>query len=185
MTTLVRPSAAELPAYVAALERGWSADNVRGQAAAVEDLASIAEDATLFLARMENREGLGEPISLPDGRKVPRLPGFRRWIWDGEFCGAIGFRWQPGTSALPDHVLGHVGYAVVPWKRGQGHATRALALLLPEARAVGLPYLELTTEPDNVPSQRVILTNGGRMVERFRKHEAYGGQEALRFRIDL
>lgn len=170
---------------MAALERGWSGDNVRGQPAAVEELARIAEDAPLVLERMENREALGDPIPLPDGRKVARLPGFRRFIWDGDFCGMIGLRWQNGTAALPDHVLGHVGYAVVPWKRGQGHATRALALLLPEARAVGLPYVELTTEPDNVPSQRVILANGGRMLERFRKHEAYGGQEALRFRIDL
>jgi predicted acetyltransferase len=185
MTTLLRPSAAELPAYVAALERGWSADNVRGAAAATEELESITRDAPLFLERMENREGLGDPISLPDGTKVARLPSFRRFIWDGDFCGVIGLRWQNGTSALPNYVLGHVGYAVVPWKRGQGHATRALALLLPEARAVGLTYLELTTPPDNLPSQRVILANGGRMVERFRKHEAYGGQEALRWRIDL
>ena len=50
---------------------------------------------------------------------------------------------------------------------------------------MGLAYVELTTEPDNVPSQRVILANGGRVLERFRKHEAYGGHEALRWRIDL
>ena len=55
-------------------------------------------------------------------------------MWDGEFCGSIGFRWQPGTSTLPPYVLGHIGYAVVPWKRGRGYATQALALLLPEAR---------------------------------------------------
>src|SRR2546430_6881442 len=36
--------------------------------------------------------------TLPDGSVVPRLPGYRKWIWDGEFCGVIGFRWQPGRS---------------------------------------------------------------------------------------
>jgi len=54
-----------------------------------------------------------------------------------------------------------------------------------KARAHGLPYVELTTNPDNIPSQRVILANGGRLVERFRKAAAYGEDEALRFRIDL
>ena len=116
---------------------------------------------------------------------MPRLPGYRRWLWDGEFCGPIGFRWQPGTSALPPYVLGHIGYGVVPWKRGRGYATRALALLLPEARKEGLAYVELTTDPDNLPSQKVIIANGGTLVERFSKTEAHGGDEALRWRIVL
>jgi predicted acetyltransferase len=116
---------------------------------------------------------------------VPRLPGFRRWLWDGEFCGTIGFRWQPGTSALPPHVLGHIGFAVVPWKRGKGYATRALALLLREAGDKGLAFVELTTDLDNAASQRVILANGGQLVERFRKPAAYGGKESCRFRIKL
>jgi predicted acetyltransferase len=116
---------------------------------------------------------------------VPRLPGYLRWIWDGEFCGSIGFRWQRGTSALPAHVLGHIGYAVVPWKRRRGYATRALALMLVEARREGLAYVELTTDPDNAASQKVIVANGGRQIERFRATAAYGGKEELRFRIDL
>ena len=106
-------------------------------------------------------------------------------MWDDEFCGSIGFRWQPGTSALPPHCLGHIGYSVVPWKQRLGHATRALALLLPEARKEGLDYVELTTDPDNLPSQKVITANGGVFVKRFRKEPAYGEAEALLFRIPL
>jgi predicted acetyltransferase len=116
---------------------------------------------------------------------VARLPGFRRWMWDGEFCGLIGLRWQPGTVELPPHVLGHIGYAVVPWKQRLGYATRALRLLLPEARQLGLPYVEITTDADNVASQRVIEANGGRLVERFGKAAMYGGTESLRFRIEF
>ena len=82
-------------------------------------------------------------------------------------------------------MLGHIGYGVVPWKQGLGHASRALALLLPDARALGLAYVELTTEAANIPSQRVILANGGRLVERFNKLDAHGGAESLRYRIDL
>jgi predicted acetyltransferase len=106
-------------------------------------------------------------------------------MWDGEFCGTIGFRWQPGTPELPPHCLGHIGYAVVPWKRGRGYATQALAGILPDAIAEGLPYVELTTDAVNVASQRVIEANGGRVVEQFNKPAHYGGAESLRYRIAL
>lgn len=173
-----------LPSYAAALERGWSPDNVRAEVAR-EQIEEIARDAPGFVAGLDDPDAKGGSVRLPDGSWVPRLPGFRRWIWDGEFCGSIGLRWQPGTSALPAHVLGHVGYAVVPWKRGRGHAKRALALILPEARKRGLAYVELTTDPDNAASQRVILACGGELVGRFREPEAYGGRDGLRFRIAL
>ena len=182
---LVVPALEYLDAYADALRRGWSPDNVRLEAAAREELAKIAADRESFVTLLDDREAKGGPITLPDGTQIPRLPGYRRWLWDGEFCGSIGFRWQPGTSALPPYTLGHIGYAVVPWKRGLGYATRALALLLPEARKEGLPYVELTTDPDNLPSQKVITANGGIMVKRFRKEPAYGSAEALLFRIDL
>jgi predicted acetyltransferase len=107
------------------------------------------------------------------------------WMWDGEFCGSIGFRWQPGTAELPPYCLGHIGYAVVPWKRRRGYATQALADILPEARREGLPYVELTTDVSNVASRRVIEANGGRVVEPFKKPARYGGAESLRFRIEL
>lgn len=182
---IVRPSQEHLASYVAALERGWSPDNLRGLEATHEELARIHADAAAFLACMEDREARGPPIRLPDGSMVERLPGITRWLWDGEFCGSIGFRWQPGTTDLPPHCLGHIGYAVVPWKRGRGHATSALRQMLPEARAVGLSFVEITTDVDNLASQRVILANGGVLVERFDKPPQCGGRPGLRFRIAL
>lgn len=118
-------------------------------------------------------------------RCTPRLPGYRLWLWDGQFCGSIGLRWQPSTSALPAHVLGHIGYAVVPWKRRLGYATRALALLLPKARDEGLRYVDITTDVENISSQKVILANAGVLIERFQEPLHYGGHPALRFRIYL
>ena len=99
--------------------------------------------------------------------------------------GSIGFRWQRGTEALPPHCLGHIGYAVVPWKQNRGCATSALRQLLPEARAQALAYVEITTDPDNVGSQRVIEANGGVLVERFDKGPAYGHGEGLRYTVAL
>lgn len=183
---LVWPTLAHLPSYRAALERGWSADTIRGAAAAREELARIDADAPAFIASLVDREARGGPVTLPDGSQVARLPGFRKWLWDaGEFCGSINFRWQRGTTDLPPHVLGHIGYAVVPWKQGRGHATAALRALLDDVRAEGLPWVELTTDEDNFASQRVITANGGTLVGRFVKPAAYGGKPSLRYRIVL
>jgi predicted acetyltransferase len=175
-----------LQSYVAAaLKQGWSADNVRGAAAAAEELASISEDPDRFLASLVDRDASGAPVTLPDGSTVARLPGYRRWIWDGEFCGSIGFRWQRGSSDLPPYCLGHIGYAIVPWKQRLGYATLALQYLLPEARREGLAYVEITTDPDNLASRRVIEANGGILHERFVKPTQFGGTEGLRYRISL
>ena len=183
--SLVKPSLARLAAYVAALERGWSPDNVRGRDAAAEQIAEATRDARAFVARFTDRDARGPRVKLPDGSTFARLPGYQLWMWDGEFCGSIGLRWQPGTEALPAHVLGHIGYGVVPWKRRRGYATAALRLMLRRARREGLGYVEITTDPDNLPSQRVITANGGVLVERFVKPASLGGGESLRFRIPL
>lgn len=180
---LVTPAVEHLDSYVRALEAGWSSNNEVDVSA--RELAAIRDDPTGFLAAMDDREAAGPPVDMPDGTTVPRLPGIVRWIWDDGFCGRIGFRWQKGTAELPPHCLGHIGYAVVHWRRGRGHATWALGRMLDEARAMAMPHVELTTTPDNVASRRVMEAHGARLVERFEKPAAYGGGAALRFRIAL
>lgn len=180
---LVWPAAEYLPQYAAALQRGWSPNNLRGRDAADEELADIAADSAAFLAKLVDREAAAGPVKLPDGSFVPRLPGFRRWMWDGEFCGSMSLRWQPGTEALPSYCLGHVGYAVVPWKQRRGYATAALCELLIDAAAEGLRYVEITTEPENAGSRRVIEANGGELVEHFITPAGYGGTPAVRYRV--
>ena len=178
---LVQPSLDRLPAYREALEKGWSPDNLRPQAA-VEQLERIREKASAFVAGLTDREARGGPITMPDGSRVPRLPGYHLWMWDGGFCGSINFRWQPGTEALPPHVLGHIGYAVVPWKQRAGHGTRALGSMRERVRAEGLRFADLTCDVANLASRKVILTNGGFPIARFRKPESWGGADSLRFR---
>jgi predicted acetyltransferase len=173
------PSLARLPAYMEALARGWSPNNIRDVSA--EQLEAIRVDPPRFVASLLEQSGT---IRMPNGSEVPKLPSRMRWMWDGEFCGSIGLRWQPGTDALPEYVLGHIGFAVVPWKRGRGYSARALRLMLPEARAVGLARIELTTEPGNIASQRTIESNGGRLVSEF-VNPLYGPQPKLRYVIDL
>lgn len=179
------PAGQHLASYLDALRRGWSPDNVRVEEARRDELARIASDPSGFIAAMTDREARGGPVPMPDGSSVARLPGYRLWMWDGEFCGVIGFRWQRGTHALPPHCLGHVGYSVVPWKQRQGHATRALGQLLPLAKQEGLRYLHVTTDPDNVASQKVIEANGGLLIERFTKPPQFGSTPGLRYSVPL
>ena len=181
---LVWPAAPFLRSYCAALERGWSPNNLRAEVAG-EELAAIRANPDAYFATIVNPRPGGPGVRLPDGSEVPRLPGYRRWMWDGEFCGSIQLRWQEGSNELPEYCLGHIGYGVVPWKRRLGYATRALGLLLPEARARGLQYVEITTTPDNIGSQKVIRAHGGVLVEAFEKGAALGGGTELRFRIAL
>ncbi|SIO20428.1 GNAT family N-acetyltransferase [Paraburkholderia phenazinium] len=182
---LLRPTTALLPSYVSALEAGWSPDNVRKKVAAREQLHAIELNAEAFVNSLDDPTASGGPIPLPDGSTVARLPSIVRWIWDGDVSGAIGFRWQAGTAELPPYVLGHIGFSVVPWKRGNGYAKQALNLMLGEARLQGLSYVELTVDPENIASQRVIAACSGVLVERFKKAAAYGFAETLRYRIVL
>ena len=60
-----------------------------------------------------------------------------------------------------------------------------LALMLAEVKTVGLPCVDITTDPDNTASQRVIAANGGVLIEHFTKPAQFGGTPGLRYRIHL
>ncbi len=174
---LILPSLDKLPQYGAALAAGWSPDTERDVSA--EQLAALRRDPEGFLAELTRQDGT---IVTASGRVVPRLPSRVRWLDDGEFCGVINLRFVPGSDALPGYVSGHIGYAVVPWKRQRGYATHALALMLPVARGVGLTRIEITCDDDNEPSRRVILRNHGELIG---TRPTSGGKTKLVFRIDL
>ena len=165
---LVAPAAEFLGSYRESLLRGWSSETAtEDAAAAAAELAEIDADPGAFVAALNHPTRGGWPVTLPDGSEVPRLPGMRRWMWDGEYCGAISLRWQPGTMDLPPHCLGHIGYAVVPWKRRLGYATSALGQMLELAREEGLPFVDIVTDDDNTASQAVVRANGGLLEEEF------------------
>jgi predicted acetyltransferase len=153
---LVGPDHAHLAGYAAALAAGWAEDD-DGEIGAAQ-LAALRADPDAFLHELLRQDGTA--IS-PDGREVPRIPFRVFWLDDGTFCGAINLRFRPGSENLPDYVSGHVGYCVVPWKRRRGYATRALGLILPIARQVGLRRVLVTCDDDNLASRKVILANGG------------------------
>ena len=182
---LVTPSRDLIAAYVDALDKGWSPDNLRPEAR-TEQFARIAADPDEFLSAKDDPEAQGGPVRLPDGTTAARLPSLRLWIVANGFCGTIGLRWQPGTEALPPHCAGHIGYAVVPWRRREGLASAALLAFLPQARARGLRYVELTTDEGNVASRRVIEKAGGVLTGTAPPPVRRGGDAAaLSYRIAL
>jgi predicted acetyltransferase len=174
---LIAPSLDKLSEYEAALAAGWSPDTERDVSG--EQLAALRRNPKAFLFDLTRQDGT---IVAPSGREVRRLPSRVFWLDDGEFCGIINLRFLAGTDTLPDYVSGHIGYAVVPWKRRRGYATRALAMILPVGLEVGLTRVELTCDDDNEASRRVILANGG--VENGSRKEA-SGRSKLVFTIDL
>ncbi|MEM8801693.1 MAG: hypothetical protein AAGF55_04085 [Pseudomonadota bacterium] len=79
MTQVLRPNAAMLPGYVAALKRGWSPDNLRPETTKCENLAWIAKDADGFLASRD------DPLEWPPESGPPTgIDLSRNWrISDG------------------------------------------------------------------------------------------------------
>lgn len=82
------------------------------------------------------------------------------WITDdGEFVGYLALR-----HALTPWLLeegGHIGYAVRPSRRREGHAARALVLAVAEAGGLGIERALVTCDEDNDGSRAVIERAGG------------------------
>ena len=91
------------------------------------------------------------------------------WITSGEPEEVVGFlAFRHDLNAFLLEEGGHIGYAVRPAHRRQGHATRALGLAVQRAAELGLERVLVTCDDDNLPSSATIVTNGG-VLEDVRK----------------
>jgi predicted acetyltransferase len=84
-------------------------------------------------------------------------------VEDGEFIGRISIRHQL-TDMLTVYG-GHIGYEIRPSMRRRGYGTLMLKLVLPEAYRLGLTRVLITCDDTNIPSAKIIESNGGVLID--------------------
>lgn len=156
---IVTPKEELLADYAQAVQNGWYPDD-RGinndQLHLNKILEEIKNNPKSFINKITEANASDKKYLTPRKEVHPRLPSFHKWIYREKiFCGRVSLRWEPGTSALPDKVPGHVGYSVVPWMRGFGIATEALRMIMTYAEMLQLEYVELVISKENAASIRV------------------------------
>ncbi len=88
------------------------------------------------------------------------VPFTELWMADGEeYLGRISLRHELNELLLS--WGGHIGYAVRPGARRQGHASAALRMMLERCRDRDIDPVLITCDTDNLASRRVIEGAGG------------------------
>jgi predicted acetyltransferase len=143
------------------------------------------EDGRFAAGELDLGAYLQQLVELSEGRNLPA-----GWVPMTTF-------WLIGAS---DHVVGmsrlrhsltpgllnrggHISYYVAEAKRGKGYGNAVLRLTLAQARDLGLSKVLVTAASDNLPSLRVIETNGGVLEEE--RFDADEGELYCRYWIDL
>ncbi|HEX4207272.1 MAG TPA: GNAT family N-acetyltransferase [Ktedonobacteraceae bacterium] len=150
---LVKPSLEYGPEYLAMVEESLQSGEGYGH----NNIELARADFALFVRELEEEaEGIGLPPGIP-----PQQTYFL--LRDGKMVvGEIRFR--PNVSPPYEKYSGHIGYNIRPSQRGKRYGTRQLALVLAEARKLGLAGVSLTIRDDNPGSVRVIEKNGGKRL---------------------
>ncbi|MEJ7652982.1 MAG: GNAT family N-acetyltransferase [Chloroflexia bacterium] len=116
-------------------------------------------DFAAFVRELEDEE---RGVGLPPG-VFPQIT-FVLVLAGRTALGEIRFRPSvaPAYGPSPDHI----GYNIRPTARRKGFGGRQLALVLDEARALGLPGVRLAVEGVNPASAAIILKHGGVLLPR-------------------
>lgn len=121
------------------------------------------EEFKNYLIKKDNE---ANQVGLVDGWKVPSTT-YILYV-DGVPVGYASLR-HFLTDALRVQG-GHIGYGIAKSYRGKGYGKEILKRMLSEAKKIGIDEALITTYPDNLASQKVILANGGREVDRNDHH---------------
>ena len=112
------------------------------------------------------REKYANQVGLLDGWRVPETTYFLYVDNVPVGCGSIRHFL---TDSLRE-VGGHIGYCISPKHRCKGYGKEILKRLIVEARKIGIKDILVTTNIDNYASQKVVIANGGKEVDRSNEH---------------
>ena len=134
--------------------------------AAVEFLAEGDRPDWSFAALEDDFEAYIETIAARETEPLAGVvPETVYWLVDGQRYIGRGSVRHTLTTELMQHG-GHISYEIRPYARGRGYGHRLCALLLDEARAIGLVRVLITCDDDNQASIRVIEGCGGVLENR-------------------
>jgi len=88
------------------------------------------------------------------------VPQTSYWLYDGDTPVGYGRLRHYLNDALRASS-GHIGYAIRKSCRGRGYGNAILALLLEECRKLSIHDVQIGANADNIPSNKVIMKNGG------------------------
>jgi len=128
-----------------------------------EDAVAVLEDrrSPLWADGYPTGGDVEMAARIAGGTKQIVSEGFPWSVWtvaladSGLIVGGVGFHSEPDGAATVE-----VGYGIAQEFRGQGIATAALLALLHMAQENGAARAVAGTDPDNIPSQRVLQKAG-------------------------
>lgn len=171
------------------------------------ELAEVSPADAGEIASYRREFPVGHMQATPDPDCIPgldcleRFPSVEDWLrFTGEMKGKITWYLsrRPGERSIVGclclrHALeyddddpefaSHIGYSVRPSLQGGGYGREQLRLGLEKAGALGLRRVRLLCRDTNLPSSRVILANGGVLVDSIRGEES--GLRVFRYDIAL
>ncbi|GAA2661390.1 GNAT family N-acetyltransferase [Streptomyces lunalinharesii] len=132
--------------------------------------SSLGRELRTWQPRWSTAEGFATYVRqvagvVADERIDGPVPTSTFWWVDGAaYLGRITVRHRLTPSL---HAYGgHIGYAVRPTARRQGHATAMLRAVLPRAHRLGVDPVLVTCDDTNTGSRRVIEACGGVFEDR-------------------
>ncbi|HLX57711.1 MAG TPA: GNAT family N-acetyltransferase [Ktedonobacteraceae bacterium] len=148
---LVKPSLAFEAEYVAMVRESLQTDEdwFNNFPLALDDFPAFVQEL------QDEAQGIGLPPGI--------VPQQTYWLVNEENSILGEIRLRPHLTPPFEQHNSHIGYNTRPSQRGKGYATCQLALVLDEARQIGLTRVMLTIDSDNPASVRVIEKNGGKL----------------------
>lgn len=95
-----------------------------------------------------------------------KVPCYNFVLLHTETSAELGWlRLRIGSTPHIERYAGHIGYQVAHEHRGHHYAARAVRLIVPFARSLGIDPVWITCDPENLASRRTLEIAGAEFVE--------------------